>query len=76
MRICVLPAHFIHHPSPFLRLAGGEREPGQILRFQLAAFGCNQAITEERKTGPRAGQVDTVVRVELNHAAISSLAGD
>ncbi|KUJ04037.1 hypothetical protein AR275_26350 [Stenotrophomonas maltophilia] len=65
-----------HHPAPFLRLAGGERQPGQIFGKQLAAFGCDQAITEERKTGPRAGQVDTVVRVKLNHAAISSLAGD
>lgn len=64
-----------HHPAPFLRLAGGERQPGQIFREQFAAFGGDQAITEERKTGPRAGQVDTVVRVELNHAAISSLAG-
>ncbi|HFL6125497.1 TPA: hypothetical protein ACG4NU_004368, partial [Stenotrophomonas maltophilia] len=35
----------------------------------------NQTVAQERKTGPRAGQVDTVVRVELNHAAISSLAG-
>jgi hypothetical protein len=64
-----------HHPAPFLRLAGGERQPGQIFQEQFAAFGRDQAITEERKTGPRAGQVNTVVRVELNHAAISSLAG-
>lgn len=42
---------------------------------QLAAFEHSQAITKERKTGPRAGQVITLVRVELNHAAIRSLAG-
>lgn len=64
-----------HHPAPFLRLAGCERQPGQIFGQQLAAFRSDQPIAEERKTGPRAGQVDTVVRVELNHAAISSLAG-
>lgn len=51
-----------HHPAPFLRLAGGERQPGQIFRQQLASFRRDQAITEERKTGPRAGQVNTVVR--------------
>ena len=65
-----------HHPAPFLCLTGGERQPGQVFGKQLAAFGCDQSITEERKTGPRAGQVNTLVRVELNHAAISSLAGD
>lgn len=65
-----------HHAAPFLCLCSSERQPSQIFGKQLAAFGRDQAITEERKTGPRAGQVDTVVRVELNHAAISSLAGD
>lgn len=68
-------ASSVHHSAPFLRLAGGQRQPGQIFREELAAFGGDQPITEERKTGPRAGEVNTVVRVELNHAAISSLAG-
>lgn len=61
--------------APFLRLAGDERQPRQVFRQQLATFGSDQPITEERKAGPRAGQVDTVVWVELNLAAISSLAG-
>ena len=56
-------------------LTGGERQRGQILMQQLAAFEHSQAITKERKTGPRAGQVITLARVELNHAAIRSLAG-
>lgn len=43
-------------------LTGGERQLGQIFGKQLAAFGRDQTITEERKTGPRAGQVDTVAR--------------
>ena len=28
-----------HHPAPFLRLAGGERQPGQIFWEQFAGFG-------------------------------------
>ncbi|AMU97624.1 hypothetical protein TP47_06775 [Xanthomonas citri pv. aurantifolii] len=27
------------HPVPFLRLAGGERQPGQIFREQIATLG-------------------------------------
>lgn len=56
------------------QISGTVDRPGQILRFQLAAFGRNQTVAQERKTGPRAVQVDTVVRVEHDHAAISSLA--
>lgn len=45
----------LHHPAPFLRLCGQQGQPRKVLRFQLAAFGCNQSATLKRKTGPRAG---------------------
>ncbi len=45
----------LHHPTPFLRLCCQQREPSQILRFQLTAFGCDQSPGLKRKTGPRAG---------------------
>lgn len=45
----------LHHAAPFLRLCGQQGQPRKVLRFQLAAFRCNQPATLERKTGPRAG---------------------
>lgn len=38
--------------------------------------GVTKRSPRKEKAGPRAGPVNTVERVELNHAAISSLAGD
>ncbi len=45
----------LHHPTPFLRLCCQQREPRQILRLQLTAFGGDQSASLKRKTGPRAG---------------------
>jgi len=58
---------------PFLELSiDGTERAASIIRRHSCAW---QAVSDSQAS-PRAGQVDTVVRVELNHAAISSLAGD
>jgi len=66
---------FLHHQPPFPGDIAGERPPGHTAGFNAVALGGEHVASLKAETGPRAGQVDTVVRVRRGHAAISSLLG-
>lgn len=65
-----------HHQSPFPRNVAGQGPPGHVARFKLVTLRGEHVPTLEAETGPRAGQVNSVVRIHLDHAASSSLSGE
>lgn len=64
-----LSASLVHHHAPVLSNVAGQRPPGPVAGFELEVFGRKHVAALKAETGPRAGQIDTIMGIDLAHAA-------